>query len=93
MIAVTRSRVSRKSRRRPVAFRPLAHRVWIAGAVACGAAALLAVHFALLHTYWDYSEGVYALTAQEMLHGGDLPKPAFGLEPKTSSLQVKCSTS
>jgi hypothetical protein len=59
----------------------VADRVWIAGAVACGAAALLAVHFLLLHTYWDYSEGVYALTAHEMLHGGDLYGQIVGAQP------------
>jgi hypothetical protein len=46
-----------------------------------GAAALLAVHFGLLHTYWEYSEGVYALTAHEILHGGDLYGHIVGAQP------------
>jgi hypothetical protein len=56
-------------------------RAWIGASVAAGAAALLAVHFLLLHTYWDYSEGVYALTSQEMLHGGDLYGQIVGAQP------------
>lgn len=54
---------------------------WPIGALVCGAAAMLAVHFLLLHTYWDYSEGVYALTAHEMLHGGDLYGQIVGAQP------------
>lgn len=46
-----------------------------------GAAALVAVHFGLLHTYWEYSEGVYALTAHEVLHGGDLYGHIVGAQP------------
>lgn len=46
-----------------------------------GVATLLAVHLLLLHTYWNYSEGVYALTAQQMLHGGDLYGRIVGAQP------------
>ncbi len=51
------------------------------GSLLLGAAALLAVHFLLLHSYWDYSEGVYALTAHEILHGGDLYGRIVGAQP------------
>jgi hypothetical protein len=53
----------------------------VIGPVLLGAAALVAVHFLLLHTYWDYSEGVYALTAHQMLHGGDLYGQIVGAQP------------
>lgn len=53
----------------------------VIGSVLLGAAALLAVHFLLLHSYWDYSEGVYALTAHQMLHGGDLYGRIVGAQP------------
>ena len=53
----------------------------VIGSVLLGAATLLAVHFLLLHGYWDYSEGVYALTAHEMLHGGDLYGRIVGAQP------------
>jgi hypothetical protein len=46
-----------------------------------GIGALLAVHFLLRSTYWDYSEGVYALTAHLMLHGGDLYGHIVGAQP------------
>jgi hypothetical protein len=52
----------------------------IAGFV-LGLAALLAVHFALLHSYWDYSEGVYALSAHQMLHGAALYSGFAGAQP------------
>jgi hypothetical protein len=52
----------------------------IAGFV-LGLAALLAVHFALLHSYWDYSEGVYALSAHQMLHGASLYSGFAGAQP------------
>lgn len=47
-----------------------------AGAVLCATTACLIV-LALLHgwrslDYWNYSEGVYALTSRLLLHGGDL---------------------
>jgi len=68
--------------RAPVAFgRVREDRVVAVGSLLLGAAALLAVHFLLLHTYWDYSEGVYALTAREMLHGGDLYGRIVGAQP------------
>jgi hypothetical protein len=51
------------------------------GSVLLGLAALIAVHLLLLHTYWDYSEGVYALTAHMMLHGGDLYGQIVGAQP------------
>jgi hypothetical protein len=53
----------------------------IAASTLLGMAALVAVHFLLLHTYWDYSEGVYALTAHEILHGGDLYGRIVGAQP------------
>jgi hypothetical protein len=56
-------------------------RVVAVGSLLLGAAALLAVHFFLLHTYWDYSEGVYALTAREVLHGGDLYGQIVAAQP------------
>jgi hypothetical protein len=46
-----------------------------------GVAALVAVHLLLLHTYWDYSEGVYALTSNLLLHGGDLYGDIVGAQP------------
>jgi hypothetical protein len=56
------------------------HAVAIA-AILAGMAALVAVHVLLVHTYWDYSEGVYALTAHMMLHGGDLYGQIVGAQP------------
>jgi hypothetical protein len=53
----------------------------VIGSVLLGAAALLGVHFLLLHTYWDYSEGVYALTAEQMVRGGDLYGHIVGAQP------------
>jgi hypothetical protein len=50
-------------------------------AVAGGFAALVAVHLLLLHTYWDYSEGVYALSARLVLHGSDLYGQMVGAQP------------
>ncbi len=57
------------------------NRIWSIAAVATGGAALVAVHFLLLHTYWDYSEGVYALTAHQLLQGGDLYGQIVGAQP------------
>jgi hypothetical protein len=51
------------------------------GAVFTGAVTLLAVHFLLLHTYWDYSEGVYALSSRLFLHGADLYTNMVGAQP------------
>jgi hypothetical protein len=56
-------------------------RAWILAPLAAGAAAMLAVHLLLLHTYWDLSEGVYALTAHQMLNGGDLYGQIVGAQP------------
>jgi hypothetical protein len=50
-------------------------------ALALGAAALLAVHLLLQGTYWNYSEGVYALSAHLILHGGDLYGGIVGAQP------------
>ena len=50
-------------------------------AVAAGFAALVAVHLLLLHTYWDYSEGVYALSSRLILHGADLYGQMVGAQP------------
>jgi hypothetical protein len=55
-------------------------RVLIAG-LAGGVAALVAIHLLLFNTYWNYSEGVYALTAHLMLHGGDLYARIVGAQP------------
>jgi hypothetical protein len=55
-------------------------RVVIPGLVA-GGAALVAVHLLLLHTYWDYSEGVYALSAHLLLNGADLYRGIVGAQP------------
>ncbi len=46
-----------------------------------GGATLVAVHLLLYNTYWDYSEGVYALSAHLMLHGGDLYTRIVGAQP------------
>lgn len=51
------------------------------GSLLLGVVALLVVHFGLLHSYWEYSEGVYALTAHEVLHGGDLYGRIVGAQP------------
>ena len=50
-------------------------------AVLLGTGALVAVHLLLRGTYWDYSEGVYALTAHLILHGGDLYGRIVGAQP------------
>jgi hypothetical protein len=52
----------------------------LAGLVA-GAATLVALHLLLLHTYWDYSEGVYALSSHLMLHGSALYSGMAGAQP------------
>ena len=49
--------------------------------LAVGLGALLLVHVALGGTYWDYSEGVYAMTAHMILHGGDLYGTIVGAQP------------
>ncbi len=46
-----------------------------------GAVALVAVHVLLYNTYWDYSEGVYALSAHLMLHGDGLYTSIVGAQP------------
>ena len=56
-------------------------RRWLAAPVLAALGAMIAVHLLLLHTYWDYSEGVYALTAHEILHGGDLYGTIVGAQP------------
>ena len=53
----------------------------VIAAVLLGVGALVAVHLLLLGTYWDYSEGVYALTAHLILHGGDLYGRIVGAQP------------
>jgi hypothetical protein len=55
-------------------------RVLVPGLV-IGAATLVAVHLLLRHTYWDYSEGVYALSAHLVLTGGDLYGQIVGAQP------------
>lgn len=49
--------------------------------LALGAAALVAVQLLLYDTYWNYSEGVYALSAHLLLHGGDLYNGFVGAQP------------
>ncbi len=51
------------------------------GGLVLGAAVLVAVHLALRDTYWDYSEGVYALSAHMMLHGSALYSSIVGAQP------------
>ena len=51
------------------------------GGLLVGGVALVAVHLLLHNTYWDYSEGVYALSAHLMLHGGDLYTQIVGAQP------------
>ncbi len=46
-----------------------------------GLAVLVVVHIALHDTYWDYSEGVYALSAHLMLHGASLYGSFAGAQP------------
>lgn len=46
-----------------------------------GVGVLLLVHFVLRNTYWDYSEGVYAMTAHLMIHGGNLYGQIVGAQP------------
>jgi hypothetical protein len=58
-----------------------ATRGWILAPVLAGLGAMVAVHLLLLHTYWDYSEGVYGLTAHEILHGADLYGTIVGAQP------------
>ncbi|MGH2867537.1 MAG: hypothetical protein ACRDNK_08215 [Solirubrobacteraceae bacterium] len=53
----------------------------LTAAIAGGLAALVAVHLLLLHTYWDYSEGVYALSSRLILHGSDLYGQMVGAQP------------
>lgn len=50
-------------------------------AAVVGLVVLVAVHLLLLHTYWDYSEGVYALSSRLMLHGSDLYGQMVGAQP------------
>ena len=53
----------------------------LAAAVGGGIVALVAVHLILRGTYWDYSEGVYALTAHLWLHGHALYRDVVGAQP------------
>ncbi|HEY5199002.1 MAG TPA: hypothetical protein VIJ51_18425 [Solirubrobacteraceae bacterium] len=46
-----------------------------------GLVAMLGIHFAEHGSYWDYSEGVYALTAQLWLHGADLYGHVVAAQP------------
>jgi hypothetical protein len=54
--------------------------VAVAGVV-LGAAVLALVHVVLRDTYWDYSEGVYALSAHLTLHGHALYTGFVGAQP------------
>ncbi len=51
------------------------------GGFILGLVALIGVHFALYNTYWDYSEGVYALSADRWLHGAGLYTGMAGAQP------------
>lgn len=51
------------------------------GGLVLGTLTLVVVHLLLHNTYWNYSEGVYALTAHLMLHGGDLYGRIVGAQP------------
>jgi hypothetical protein len=42
---------------------------------------VVVVHVALYGTYWDYSEGVYALTSHLILHGSALYTTVVGAQP------------
>jgi hypothetical protein len=46
-----------------------------------GLAVLALVHWLLRDTYWDYSEGVYALSAHMILHGHGLYTQMAGAQP------------
>jgi hypothetical protein len=55
------------------------------GPAACGlllgAVALVVIHLVERGSYWDYSEGVYALTSQLWLHGADLYGHVVAAQP------------
>lgn len=51
------------------------------GGLLVGGATVVAVHLLLYNTYWDYSEGVYALSAHMVLHGGALYTRIVGAQP------------
>lgn len=53
----------------------------VVGGLLLGLVALIGVHFALYDTYWDYSEGVYALSAYQWLHGASLYTGMAGAQP------------
>jgi hypothetical protein len=55
--------------------------VVLAAGAALGLAALVVVHVVLYDTYWDYSEGVYALSSHLMLHGSSLYGSFAGAQP------------
>jgi 4-amino-4-deoxy-L-arabinose transferase-like glycosyltransferase len=46
-----------------------------------GAIALVVVHLLLHDTYWEYSEGVYALSSHQLLHGSALYTEMVGAQP------------
>ncbi|HEX3874068.1 MAG TPA: hypothetical protein VHW26_07970 [Solirubrobacteraceae bacterium] len=54
--------------------------VSVCGAI-LGLVALVGVHLAERGSYWDYSEGVYALTAQLWLHGAELYGHVVAAQP------------
>ncbi|HWH11895.1 MAG TPA: hypothetical protein VG165_12260 [Solirubrobacteraceae bacterium] len=53
----------------------------VLGGALLGLIALVALHFVERGSYWDYSEGVYALTAQLWLHGADLYGHVVAAQP------------
>ena len=59
----------------------LARRGLIAGALAALAAEYVLLALWQRNGYWDFSDGVYALSARELLHGGGLYSAFAGAQP------------
>src|SRR5947209_2456863 len=58
------------------------HDSWaLLGGLGVGLGTLVLVHVLLRGTYWDYSEGVYAMSAHLMLHGSALYSQMAGAQP------------
>jgi hypothetical protein len=53
----------------------------LGAAALLGLAVLVGIHLALAGTYWDYSEGVYALTSRLWLHGSALYSRTIAAQP------------
>ncbi|MCW3067298.1 MAG: hypothetical protein JWN32_4470, partial [Solirubrobacterales bacterium] len=56
-------------------------RAAVLGGAAAGLLVVVALHAWRGESYWDYSEGVYALTSRMFLHGGDLYGRMIGAQP------------